>query len=80
MRGLVLAVLLTTTTAATETLFDLFGVSQVELPGLDDSQLKKLYKRRALELHPDKSDHPDAEDITLRAHIAKVPHCPYSQV
>ena len=62
MRGLLLAVLLTTTTAATETLFDLFGVSQVELPGLDDSQLKKLYKRRALELHPDKSDHPDAED------------------
>ena len=37
MRGLVLAVLLTTTTAATETLFDLFGISQVELPGLDDS-------------------------------------------
>ena len=62
MRGLLLAVLLTTSTAATETLFDLFGISQVELPGLDDSQLKKLYKRRALELHPDKSDHPDAED------------------
>ena len=60
--GLLLAVLLTTSTAATETLFDLFGISQVELPGLDDSQLKKLYKRRALELHPDKSDHPDAED------------------
>ena len=62
MRGLLLTLLLTTTTAATETLFDLFGISQVELPGLDDSQLKKLYKRRALELHPDKSDHPDAED------------------
>ena len=62
MRGLLVAVLLATTTAATETLFDLFGISQVELPGLDDSQLKKLYKRRALELHPDKSDHPDAED------------------
>ena len=62
MRGLLLAVLLPATTAATETLFDLFGISQVELPGLDDSQLKKLYKRRALELHPDKSDHPDAED------------------
>ena len=57
MRGLLLAVLLTTTTAATETLFDLFGISQVELPGLDDSQLKKLYKRRALELHPDRCSH-----------------------
>ena len=32
----------------------------VELPGLDEAALKKLYKRRALELHPDKSSHPDA--------------------
>ena len=62
MRGLLLTLCITAATAATETLFDLFGISQVELPGLDDSQLKKLYKRRALELHPDKSDHPDAED------------------
>ena len=37
MRGLLLAALLTAATAATETLFDLFGISQVELPGLDDS-------------------------------------------
>jgi hypothetical protein len=60
MRGLVLALCAATAAAGTETLFDLFGISQVELPGLDDTSLKKLYKRRALELHPDKSDHPDA--------------------
>eukprot|EP00629_Pelagomonadales_sp_RCC1024_P005378 CAMPEP_0119286474 /NCGR_PEP_ID=MMETSP1329-20130426/33940_1 /TAXON_ID=114041 /ORGANISM="Genus nov. species nov., Strain RCC1024" /LENGTH=79 /DNA_ID=CAMNT_0007287211 /DNA_START=209 /DNA_END=444 /DNA_ORIENTATION=+ len=39
---------------------ELLGVKAVELPGLDEAGLKKLYKRRALELHPDKSSHPDA--------------------
>ena len=66
MRGLVLALCAATAAAGTETLFDLFGISQVELPGLDDTSLKKLYKRRALELHPDKSDHPDAAGRSRR--------------
>lgn len=45
---------------------ELLGVSTDELNGLDDGQLKKLYKRRALELHPDKSDHPDAQSRFAR--------------
>ncbi|KAH8060773.1 hypothetical protein JL721_8990 [Aureococcus anophagefferens] len=39
---------------------DLLGVEAEALQSLDEAELKKLYKRRALELHPDKSDHPDA--------------------
>mmetsp|Transcript_32904 Transcript_32904/g.101250 ORF Transcript_32904/g.101250 Transcript_32904/m.101250 type:complete len:360 (-) Transcript_32904:674-1753(-) len=50
----------TTAAPATPEYLDLLGLSAVELPGLDESALKKLYKRRALELHPDKSSHPDA--------------------
>ena len=46
--------------AAQSEYLDLLGVEAEALQSLDEAELKKLYKRRALELHPDKSDHPDA--------------------
>ena len=46
--------------AASNEYLELLGVGPEALQDLDEAGLKKLYKRRALELHPDKSDHPDA--------------------
>ena len=39
-----------------------YEILEVERDATDE-ELKKAYREKALQFHPDKNDHPDAEDV-----------------